>query len=501
MSMNIRSAAAIAIRRMSAEVDALEEPSVSECNYFLTMLQSKFRSLEDSHTELVSRAVNEDELATHIDFWTQIELVYRRAFLRLKDHKAKARWFEGPIVAPITAATKFSGQFTIQIPKFVGENESEFGYTLRGASGYEEALSGSLGYDQPQRLVVRKWMPKETRANICQVNDVVRIKLRFIRREDQYPILYSIILKKLPAASECHCPHILKTLPRVTAKLEKVKTVGIDDQGGTVIANGGHHGLLCTIKPTDGALEEVTAATGVAPDTTGGIPEEIAASSNEKAPSITVRSGGTVILATASVILRAEKGTHPGRLLCDPGSQISCITESMAKRIELQFQSPKVIIEGIGAAETGVTGWGIVRVCPYFGGREIEMEVHVLDNITTELPTVSVSAECCLHLRDLQLADPHFRKPAPIDLLLGADYYGQILEDGIICGGHNKPGAMNTRWGWMVFGPAATEEMEGAEGVSRISSLARPHAILGSAGRLYVRKVGDPSQTVSTSTG
>ena len=56
------------------------------------------------------------------------------------------------------------------------------------------------------------------------------------------------------------------------------------------------------------------------------------------------------------------------------------------------------------------------------------------------------------HLSNLELADPDFRTPAQIDLLLGAEVFASILRDGRRTGPRGTPSAINTCLGWVLFG-------------------------------------------------
>jgi len=68
-------------------------------------------------------------------------------------------------------------------------------------------------------------------------------------------------------------------------------------------------------------------------------------------------------------------------------------------------------------------------------------------------------------LEGLQLADPSFSKPGPIDIILGADVYGQLIEEGVIKGPINSPIAQKTKFGWIISGPirntAKTKAVQG----------------------------------------
>jgi len=72
------------------------------------------------------------------------------------------------------------------------------------------------------------------------------------------------------------------------------------------------------------------------------------------------------------------------------------------------------------------------------------MSAHVLPSLTTLLPSLDISAESWSHLKGLQLADPQFSVPGNIDIIIGADLYGQILNEGLIKGPDGTPIAQYT---------------------------------------------------------
>lgn len=57
-------------------------------------------------------------------------------------------------------------------------------------------------------------------------------------------------------------------------------------------------------------------------------------------------------------------------------------------------------------------------------------------------------------VRDIQLADPEFQSPDAVDLLIGADYYGKIREEGLRQDPINAPTAQAKIFGWILFGPS-----------------------------------------------
>ena len=56
------------------------------------------------------------------------------------------------------------------------------------------------------------------------------------------------------------------------------------------------------------------------------------------------------------------------------------------------------------------------------------------------------------HLKDLTLADPTFDKPGRIDLLLGCNILQDVLSQEVRRGTPSQPIAINTMFGWVIFG-------------------------------------------------
>ena len=75
------------------------------------------------------------------------------------------------------------------------------------------------------------------------------------------------------------------------------------------------------------------------------------------------------------------------------------------------------------------------------GGKKIRVEdAFVLTRVTTDMPVNLVeSIDKWKHLAGLDLADPDFGTPARVDVLLGADYYGEVLLRGRRWGPRGTP--------------------------------------------------------------
>ncbi|XP_036146758.1 uncharacterized protein LOC118646918 [Monomorium pharaonis] len=87
---------------------------------------------------------------------------------------------------------------------------------------------------------------------------------------------------------------------------------------------------------------------------------------------------------------------------------------------------------------------------------QITKRSHILRKLTTSIPSTQINKPLWPHLKGLQLADPNFLSSQSIDLILGADIYGHIIENKVIKGPPHSPTAQFTKLGWIVSGPTDT---------------------------------------------
>lgn len=98
--------------------------------------------------------------------------------------------------------------------------------------------------------------------------------------------------------------------------------------------------------------------------------------------------------------------------------------------------------------------------------------------LTPELPPVSIPDNNWSHLVGLQLADPEYPTSARIDILLGADIYGQLLDTGVIQCSHDAPVAHLTKLGWVITGPTSSAQLSSSVGAAQgfHCAIARDHS-------------------------
>ncbi|XP_029673481.1 uncharacterized protein LOC115241711 [Formica exsecta] len=165
-----------------------------------------------------------------------------------------------------------------------------------------------------------------------------------------------------------------------------------------------------------------------------------------------------VLLATARVCVTDQDGVvHTARALLDQGSDSSMITSSLARRLRLVRQAASIRIIGVGGKPSGRVNSRVkFQILPEGRGPPITVTAMVFPQITTVSGGCKGDQRAWTHLRGLKLADPDFKEPDPLDILLGADVYAEILQPGLRKEAPHEPIAQRTSLGWVLSGSAGT---------------------------------------------
>ncbi|XP_059056265.1 uncharacterized protein LOC131850114 [Achroia grisella] len=221
-----------------------------------------------------------------------------------------------------------------------------------------------------------------------------------------------------------------------------------------------HHSLL---HPKNITNHNSTDTTGIANQS---VEQDVVAhastssSSQDEATSVTAcfsTSNCQVLLATALVSAQSKSGNGITlRCLIDPGSQASFITESAVQLLNIRKVPHKSIITGLGSDQGhSLTSKSMVSVTLQSlldSNFTFKVQAFVLSKVTSFLPEKQIIVDLWSEFSNIELADPSFRKPNKIDILLGADVYSQILLDGVIKGPPGVPMAQRTSLGWIISG-------------------------------------------------
>lgn len=162
----------------------------------------------------------------------------------------------------------------------------------------------------------------------------------------------------------------------------------------------------------------------------------------------------TVVLATACVRLQAGvRITEPCRAMLDTGAEASVIQRECVNRLQIPAVCCKGSVIGVTGAVEQITEKVIVHLKSiYDNDWSFKIELYVMNNpIDHFIPLVKLPT---MVPDGISLADPGFRVPAPVQILLSVDVWARI--QGNIFYRHND-GAMllqETALGYVVFGRA-----------------------------------------------
>ena len=164
-----------------------------------------------------------------------------------------------------------------------------------------------------------------------------------------------------------------------------------------------------------------------------------------------------VLLATVRAVIEAPNGRRVHvRAMLDQGSQATFVSESTVQLLRIPRKKIDVTVSGIGASVCDQIYHSVPIMIKSSKScvTTLSTQAFVLPKITAYVPTEFSLVDIASDLRELDLAHPSLESDERIDLLIGADLYGQTLLDGRR---HAKSGnlvAQNTIFGWIISGPS-----------------------------------------------
>ena len=190
----------------------------------------------------------------------------------------------------------------------------------------------------------------------------------------------------------------------------------------------------------------------------------------------------TVLLQTAWARVYNPSTPQPARelrILLDSGSQRSYITERAQRLLKLDAEGEqRLSIAVFGSAREHLKVCAVVKI-----GMELKDHPHLYPSLLVvpmicELLVGQPISECIegnQHLASLELADiadSSSTLTLTVDILIGADYYWEIVT-GRLCRGESGPTGMHMKLGWVLSGPTIFED-----GNTCHANLATTHVLL-----------------------
>lgn len=162
---------------------------------------------------------------------------------------------------------------------------------------------------------------------------------------------------------------------------------------------------------------------------------------------------GQVLLSTAVVQIYDSSGKPiRARAILDNGSTSCLMTEKLHEKLNLPVDDVNTSVFGVNKQQVKLTKTCKARVKSLINDYEFEKTYYILPTITSNLPSYSVDITALNIPTDFVLADPNFHTPCNVDLLLGANVFWDLLENGRMKLGRNKPIMCQTKLGWVISG-------------------------------------------------
>lgn len=135
----------------------------------------------------------------------------------------------------------------------------------------------------------------------------------------------------------------------------------------------------------------------------------------------------TIVLATA--LIRCQNGcdvSESVRALCDTGAQMNLRTKDCAKRLNLTLMPCSRPLLGIGGSGNEARKRALTHIVPHFQSAfTIHAEILIVEQLSGIFPAYPLQAKSIPP--GILLADPEFDKPAPIDMLIGAEVWAASM--------------------------------------------------------------------------
>lgn len=148
---------------------------------------------------------------------------------------------------------------------------------------------------------------------------------------------------------------------------------------------------------------------------------------------------------------------HTARALMDQDSESSLMSESLAQRLRLPRCSTSIAIFGVGGKQTGTARSFIsLQISPLTSGSSMTVPALVFPKLTLYDSDIKTAPESWKILESSEIADLNYLAVDPMDILLGADVYKSILQQGLRKGGPHELVAQQTALGWILSGSVSS---------------------------------------------
>lgn len=189
-------------------------------------------------------------------------------------------------------------------------------------------------------------------------------------------------------------------------------------------------------------------------DQVHGLPEQLLPTNSEESEvALSCTTADQVLLSTALIQVKAGNGKwQQARCLLDSGSQSCFATEQLVSRLGLKPKRANTSVLGINSSLSKLSGSVKVQISSLQSNFQTELSCLVIPKITECLPLKGFNKSALNIPKNVKLADTSFNQSKPVDLLIGASHFYNLMCIGQISLGKNQPVLKKTLLGWVVSG-------------------------------------------------
>ncbi|KAJ8957149.1 hypothetical protein NQ317_006402 [Molorchus minor] len=180
------------------------------------------------------------------------------------------------------------------------------------------------------------------------------------------------------------------------------------------------------------------------------------ASSNDSSASTTLAhysdfNQNSILLSTAIIyVLDSQGNLIKCRALLDNGSQSNFMTRNFFNKLNVKSSKLNISVSGINQMSSPISDKVHCVIKSTHNNFTIDLSFLIIDRITENIPQISIDYNSLEIPSELSLADPKFYISSPIDVLLGANIFWNLVRTGQIKSNKTNPIIQNTVLGWIV---------------------------------------------------
>lgn len=159
----------------------------------------------------------------------------------------------------------------------------------------------------------------------------------------------------------------------------------------------------------------------------------------------------TILLQTLQITLQSPTGEEiQASAILDTGAQGSFVTENIVDLLGLVGKPKRLSLHTVGTNNPPKI-YSMVTFNIKFPKKTIEMTAIVIPSITSCTDSVKLSKKWT-HIKGLKMNNQYPKDKTQVDVLIGLEFYDEIVKQKKIYGNEGEPIALETEGGWIVYG-------------------------------------------------